>query len=204
MAGRGRKTLSTDDRILWGKVARSTRPMPGRMEEIEALERTIAEGDKAEQKPAIKEAAPALRKGATTHTFEDMTYQAPPQPKAVPGRHQPLERPVKRKIAKGRLDLEARIDLHGMFQDEAHDLLHTFIQRAFDRGLRHVLVITGKGASMGSDGALKRAVPIWFGKPEFRHLISSWETAAQNHGGDGALYVRLARPRGAERRGGEE
>ena len=195
MAGRGRKTLSTDDRILWGKVARSTRPMPGRMEEIEALEKAIVE---AEQKPVIKEAAPALRKGATTRTFDDMTYQAPPQPAPAPGRHQPLERPVKRKIAKGRLELEARIDLHGMFQDEAHGLLHAFIQRAHDRGLRHVLVITGKGTSMGSEGALKRAVPMWFGKPEFRHLISSWETAAQNHGGDGALYVRLARRRGGE------
>ena len=41
MTGRGRKTLSTDDRILWGKVARSTRPMPGRMEEIEALNRWL-------------------------------------------------------------------------------------------------------------------------------------------------------------------
>lgn len=199
MAGRGRKSLSTDDRILWGKVARSTNPMPGRMGEVEAMERAIAEAEAEEQKPIVKQAAPALRKGETSRTFEDMTYQAPPQPKPAPGRHQPLERPVKRKIAKGRLELEARIDLHGMFQDEAHGLLHAFIQRAFDRGLRHVLVITGKGASMGSDGALKRFVPMWFGKPEFRHLISSWETAAQNHGGEGALYVRLARrPGGPE------
>jgi DNA-nicking Smr family endonuclease len=198
MAGRGRKTLSADDRILWGKVARSTRPMPGRMEDIEALEKAIAEAEENEQKPVVREAAAALRKGATTHTFDDMIYQPPPQPKPAPGRHQPLERPVKRKIAKGRLELEARIDLHGMFQDEAQGLLHAFIRRAHDRGLRHVLVITGKGASMGSEGALKRAVPIWFGKPEFRHLISSWETAAQNHGGDGALYVRLARRRGGE------
>jgi DNA-nicking Smr family endonuclease len=93
------------------------------------------------------------------------------------------------------LELEARIDLHGMFQSEAHSLLHGFIQRAHARGLRHVLVITGKGASMGSDGALKRAVPMWFSKPEFRDMISSYETSAQNHGGEGALYVRLARSR---------
>ena len=197
MTGRGRKILSTDDRILWGKVARSTRPMPGRMEEIKALERTIAEADPVGAKPVIREAAPALRKAVTARAFEDLTYQAPPQPKPSPGRHQPLERPVKRKLARGRLEIEARIDLHGMFQDEAHGLLHAFIRRAHDRGLRHVLVITGKGASIGSDGALKRAVPMWFGQPEFRHLISSWETAARNHGGEGALYVRIAR------RGGE-
>jgi DNA-nicking Smr family endonuclease len=198
MAGRGRKSLSTDDRILWGKVARSTHPLPGRMDEIEAFEKSIAEPEEPEPTPVVKQAAPALRKTVTTKAFDDMAYQAPPQPKPAPGRHQPLERPVKRKIARERIKLEARIDLHGMFQDEAHDLLYGFIQRAFDRGLRHVLVITGKGSSMGSAGALKRAVPIWFGKPEFRHLISSWETAAQNHGGEGALYVRLARSRGGE------
>lgn len=197
MAGRSKKTLSADDRILWGKVARTTNALPGRMAEVEAFEQSIAEAEEAEQKPIVKEAAPALRKAVTTHSFADMTYQAPPQPKPAPGRHQPLERPVKRKIAKGRLELEARIDLHGMFQDEAHVLLQSFIRRAHERGLRHVLVITGKGSSMGSEGALKRAVPMWFGQPEFRSLISSWEASAQHHGGDGALYVRLARRRGA-------
>jgi hypothetical protein len=118
MNGRGRKPLSTDDRILWGKVARSTRPMPGRMEEIEALERTIAEAETVEASPVVKQATPALRKSVIVTSFDDMAYQAPPQPKPAPGRQQPLERPVKRKIAKGRLELEARIDLHGMFQAE--------------------------------------------------------------------------------------
>jgi DNA-nicking Smr family endonuclease len=196
MAGRSKKTLSTDDRILWGKVARSTHALPGRMEEVEAFEKSAAEAVVPEPKPIVREAAPALRKAVTTRAFEDISYQAPPQTKPAPGRHQPLERPVKRKLAKGRLDLEARLDLHGLFQDEAHALLHSFVLRAHERGLRHVLVITGKGSSMGSEGALKRAVPMWFGQAEFRHLISSWEFSAQNHGGDGALYVRLSRRRG--------
>ena len=114
-------------------------------------------------------------------------------------RHHPLERPVKRKIAKGRLALEARIDLHGMIQSEAHGFLLGFLIKAHERGLRHVLVITGKGTSLGSDGALKRAVPLWFSLPEFRPLISSYEPAARNHGGEGALYVRLARLPGEKR-----
>jgi DNA-nicking Smr family endonuclease len=83
-----------------------------------------------------------------------------------------------------------------MTQSEAHGFLLDFLSRAHARELRHVLVITGKGASMGSDGALKRAVPLWFAKPEFRHLISSYETAAQPHGGEGALYVRLTKSGG--------
>jgi DNA-nicking Smr family endonuclease len=81
-------------------------------------------------------------------------------------------------------------------QSEAHVILLDFLIRAHERGMRHVLVITGKGSSMGSEGALKRAVPLWFSKPDFRYLISSYETAAQHHGGEGALYIRLSRRQG--------
>ncbi|MBL0374162.1 Smr/MutS family protein [Rhizobium sp. KVB221] len=176
---RGGKRLTDEDRILWGKVARSTRALPGRMEDIEAFEIELLEGR--------EEVAAAMPAAAI------QPEQVRKPEKKPPGQHQPLERPVKRKLSKGRLQLEARIDLHGMFQSEAHSLLLGFIVRAYERGLRHVLVITGKGSSLGSDGALKRAVPMWFGKPEFRHMISSYETSAQNHGGEGALYVRLAK-----------
>jgi DNA-nicking Smr family endonuclease len=179
----GDKKLSHDDRILWTKVARSARPLPGRMQMIEAFE--------AEMLPSAEALPPEPDKAGKKPS--EVTRPAVPKPS---GQHQPLERPVKKKLAKGRLPLEARIDLHGMFQSEAHALLLAFLVKAHERGLRHVLVITGKGASMGSDGALKRAVPMWFSKPEFRHLISSYEPAAQAHGGDGALYVRLARVRG--------
>jgi DNA-nicking Smr family endonuclease len=178
------KKLTDDDRILWGKVARSTRPLPGRMRLIEEFEASLTAKDEVpeEKKPVLKSAAPAAE-------------SVPEKPKKSFSHHQPLERPVRKKLAKGRLQLEARIDLHGMFQSEAHALLHGFILSAYERGLRHVLVITGKGSSMGSDGALRRAVPMWFSKPEFRHLISSYEASAQNHGGEGALYVRLAKSR---------
>jgi DNA-nicking Smr family endonuclease len=183
MAG---KKLSDDDRILWGKVARTTRALPGRMDEIDAFEADFLAAAKEDLEAVTLKGNPRPDTGATV---------AKP-PKKPSGQHQPLERPVKRKLAKGRLQLEARIDLHGLFQNEAHALLHSFILRAHERGLRHVLVITGKGSSMGSEGALKRVVPMWFSKPEFRHLISSYETSAQTHGGDGALYVRLSKAGG--------
>ncbi|ASY64800.1 SMR/MUTS FAMILY protein [Sinorhizobium sojae CCBAU 05684] len=177
------RKLSPEDRILWGKVARSTRPMPGRLEELTDLLK------EEEQPPA----APAPKQ---TSLSPSASAKAEPgfRPSGRPEhRHHPLERPVKRKLSTGRLTLEARIDLHGMIQSEAHGLLLQFLIKAHERGLRHVLVITGKGTSLGSDGALKRAVPLWFSLPEFRPLISSYEPAARNHGGEGALYVRLAR-----------
>lgn len=180
------RKLSWDERILWGRVARSTRPMPGKADELTALDTFLAEAEAAAEQEKIgkqKMALPLMRQPAAPAK----------QPSGV---HYPLERPVKRKIAKGKLALEARIDLHGMVQSEAHSFLLDFLIRAHERGMRHVLVITGKGSSMGSEGALKRAVPLWFSKPEFRFLISSYEPAAQHHGGEGALYIRLSRRAG--------
>ncbi len=178
-----KKGMSSEDRILWGKVARSVRALPGRMEMLEGFEELIA--DQQDSGPVA-----SGRKSNNKPTQTTGSHAGQQQPA---GHHHPIERPVTRKISKGRLPLEARIDLHGLVQSEAHAMLHSFLVRAHERGMRHVLVITGKGSSLGSDGALKRAVPIWFSKPEFRFLISGYETAARNHGGEGALYVRLKR-----------
>ncbi len=183
------KALSSEDRILWGKVARSTRALPGKLDALAEFEEAFAvkiEEQKAPEPKTVKAEKPAEGIALTLGRGKE-------------ARHHPLERPVKRKIAKGRLALEARIDLHGMIQSEAHGFLLGFLIKAHERGLRHVLVITGKGTSLGSDGALKRAVPLWFSLPEFRPLISSYEPAARNHGGEGALYVRLARQPGEKR-----
>jgi len=182
VAGRGK--LSTEDRILWGKVARSTRPMPGRLEDLLEFDEDIIE-------PVGPAGMPVSVNAAAQQPAE-----APKEPGGIP---HPLEKPVKRKLSRGHLALEARIDLHGMIQSEAHGILLDFLIRAHERGMRHVLVITGKGSSLGSDGALKRAVPLWFSKTEFRYLISSYEPAARQHGGEGALYVRLSRSGGDRR-----
>ena len=178
MVPRSTKTLTAEDRILWGKVARTAEPLHGRdvMDRIvEEMMRAQAEQEaKPVSAPVLKPAAPALR---------------PHVPSDPPG----FDRPTKRKLEKGRLPIEARIDLHGLFQAEAHAFLHDFLARAHARGMRHVLVITGKGNSLGSEGVLQRAVPAWFSTPVFRSIVSGYETSARRHGGEGAIYVRLRR-----------
>lgn len=185
---RGGRKLDAEDRILWGKVARSSKPMAGRMEELLKFEALFA--GPAEIKPDKEMALPRLPDPPSVPKV-----QISPADRKI---HHPLEKPVKRKLARGHLALEARIDLHGLFQSDAHGILLDFLLRAHERRLRHVLVITGKGSSFGSEGALKRAVPLWFSKPEFRFLISSYEPAARQHGGEGALYVRLSRGPGSD------
>lgn len=170
--------LSHEDRIIWARIARTIEAFPGK---------EIPEEDWfAVETPATQLPNPPSKPAKTQPVSRTPDIQP---------RHQPhlIEKPVIRKLARGRLPIDGRIDLHGLTQSEAHNLLFGFLARAHERGLRHVLVITGKGASRGSEGALKRAVPVWLSKPEFRFLISGYEDAARGHGGEGALYIRLRR-----------
>ncbi|WP_163270684.1 Smr/MutS family protein [Chelativorans alearense] len=171
-----RKRLTDEDRILWSRVARTAVPMKGKAFPDEALEPPPALAGKR-QRPL----APAAEPNA------DMS--------AGPERHpRRLDAPTREKLAKGRLDIAGRVDLHGMTQEEAHILLLSFLRRAYQADRRYVLVITGKGSS--GEGVLRRAVPQWLATPPFRAIVGGYEEAARHHGGGGALYVRLRRAGG--------
>ena len=116
-----------------------------------------------------------------------------PAPAVSAGEPGTIDRPTTRKIARRRLPLEGRIDLHGMDQDRAHGALLAFLRRARAEGLRHVIVITGKGRA--GDGVLRRAVPRWLGTEPFRGLVNGTREAARHDGGAGALYVKIRRVR---------
>ncbi|TPM35440.1 Smr/MutS family protein [Mesorhizobium sp. B2-3-5] len=168
--------LSEDDRVLWSLVARTAKPLKGRAS-VDIPDMT------ADAKPATPQAAQPVASPAGAA-----------KPKAQHVTHR-LDEPTLDKLSKGRLPIEGRVDLHGMTQDEAYSLLFSFLHRAHAGGVRYVLVITGKGSSSGGDGVLRRAVPAWLSTPAFRPLVSSHDHAARNHGGSGALYVRLRRVR---------
>ncbi|QPC89955.1 Smr/MutS family protein [Mesorhizobium sp. INR15] len=167
--------LSEDDRVLWNLVARTAKPLKGKT--------SVDIPDIAEVRPAPAQPAQpvAVQAGVA-------------KPKAQHVSHA-LDEPTLDKLSKGRLPIEGRVDLHGMTQDEAYSLLFSFLHRAHAGGIRYVLVITGKGSSSGGDGVLRRAVPAWLSTPAFRPLVSSHDHAARNHGGSGALYIRLRRVR---------
>jgi DNA-nicking Smr family endonuclease len=172
---RGGKTLSEEDRVLWSLIARSAVPLKGR--------RAVEVPDVAPP-PDAAPAGPARPDAPASAT----------KPRTMPALHA-LDEPTHDKLAKGRLPIEGRVDLHGLTQSEAYSLLYSFLSRAHAGGVRYVLVITGKGSSSGGDGVLRRSVPAWLSTPAFRHLVSSHDHAARHHGGGGALYVRLRRTR---------
>lgn len=191
--------LKTEDRILWESIARTTRPLrpiaPRRTGIIEDMYLWDIENgvNSAERVQAIlvKEKSSKQADDPAGHLTSEAVLQSVNKRAPVTNPLHDIDRPTIRKIAKGRVEIQARIDLHGMRQREAHDLLYSFLADAWHRGLRFVLVITGKGSSSGSEGILKQAVPHWFSTPLFRIYVSAYEDAVRHHGGHGALYVRL-------------
>jgi DNA-nicking Smr family endonuclease len=106
-----------------------------------------------------------------------------------------LDRRTAERLRGGALPIEARLDLHGMTQAEAHRALDAFLARAVETEKRCVLVITGKGGRTTGDGILRAAVPRWLNEAPNRAHLLAFAPAQPKHGGAGALYLLLRRRR---------
>lgn len=180
--GRLGRRLSEDETRLWHGVVKSVAPLRKRTakpktDDHPSVVATSKAAPKAPPKKFVSHAAPVVIA----------------KPKSSPPALAPLDRKTKSRIARGTRDIDARIDLHGHTQAEAHDALIRFLRRAHDKGAGVVLVITGKGTR--GDGVLKRQVPMWLSLPEFREWVVGFDDAAIGHGGEGALYVRVRKKR---------
>ena len=116
----------------------------------------------------------------------------PPLKELSHGTLEGLDRRTGQRLKRGLLPIEARLDLHGRTQEEAHRALAGFIEGSHAAGRRCVLVVTGKGLRPdGSVGVLRRNVPRWLNQPSLRQKIVAFDHAAIKDGGEGALYVLL-------------
>ena len=211
-SGRGRKPksgLTAEEHLLWEHAAQSMTPLTklkGRVLDgaDEALfeaafgaplpKRRAATGVKSAGLPGLPATPVALAKSAKAAAPELAAF----------------DRKNARRLRDGRIEIEGRVDLHGMRQDEAHGALVRFLVSAQGQGKKWVLVITGKGAPRrtgwfgddgepagGSDpvsssrGIIRRNVPRWLQEPQLRAVVVSHTTAAPQHGGEGAMYVEL-------------
>ncbi|MCB8819216.1 Smr/MutS family protein [Microvirga rosea] len=177
------RQLNTEERRLWAHVVRGVAPMKGKV---------LPEfNEEAEPSGPAKPSLLPLPK-------------PPPSPSAKPTIPPlaPVERKTLQALRRGTKAVDGIIDLHGMRQDEAHGALLRFLHRAQNTGHSLVLVITGKGGAATGGmfeerGVLRRMVPHWLRLPDVRSLVVGFEEASPQHGGSGALYVRLRRKRGA-------
>lgn len=187
-----------DDHDIWQYTAATIEPLKrakGRFHPASDAVKAIV--------PKAK-AAPVSERSAGKQHAELVPPESPAikRPRAAVPELALFDRNSVRKIRGGRVEIEARVDLHGMRQHEAHAALRSFLLSCQSRGLRYVLIITGKGKVIGSQashigeadrerGVLKRNVPRWLQEADLRAVVVSFTTAAVQHGGEGAIYVHL-------------
>jgi DNA-nicking Smr family endonuclease len=197
------KHLNDEDRIIWKKVSDTAKPLKKRPELSARAKNTDKTG---RQKPPPKT------------QFRGKNPQPPSAPSYIPMRQTSIstapalgvDKAMKRKLGRGQMEIDARLDLHGKTKATAHRILKSFLLDAQMREHRTVLIITGKGDqglarhtlhsfdvihTPERTGILMRSVPQWLNEPDFRNLIVGFQPAHPKHGGGGALYVRLRRKR---------
>ncbi|RFB78054.1 Smr/MutS family protein [Methylovirgula sp. 4M-Z18] len=178
----GDRRLSDEDIELWLHVTRHVKARPG-----------------VHRPPAPARPAPAKPPAASSARSKTDPVAPPPAKPALPPLV-PLERRMRQKVSRGRIEVDGVIDLHGLRQSAAHDALIGFLLRAQADGAKLVVVVTGKGKSVRDElgygregGILRRFVPQWLASPELRSVVVGYEEASIAHGGAGALYVRIRR-----------
>ena len=176
-----RRKLSEEERALWQHYAHSIAPLARRESAGLQTNKAPPAEDKHSPSTPIRAPAPAGARAIRS---------APPL--------EALDRRQKQRLARGAQPIDARIDLHGKTQGEAHGALLRFLRKAQRDGAKFALVITGKGSRTRLDrddhGVLKRQVPHWLTLPELRPYVVGFEGAHVAHGGEGALYVRIRKP----------
>jgi DNA-nicking Smr family endonuclease len=193
MALRRPRAIGSVERALWRIAMRDVEPLPGHALPPEPKKVAI---EPAAEKPAPVKPLPMARGKPLPAPTElpTLTYAR------TPG----LDRRTSERLKRGQLPIEARLDLHGMTQDQARRSLDGFITHAHDRGLRAVLIITGKGLKPRSGdaglwdpepGVLKTETPRWLNEPPNRARVLAFTAAQPRDGGSGALYVLIRRHR---------
>jgi len=159
------RPLKPGERKIWGHVSRSVSPR----------RRPKGKGS-AKPLPSREDFANMLRIPAQEGAVSK------PIPKA-------LNVNQDKRVRRGRVEIDTKIDLHDMTQATAKPALLRAIIRASNRNKSCLLVVTGKG--LRGDGILRRNFPNWIADPTVRPLIATYAPAHIRHGGSGAWYVFL-------------
>ncbi len=189
--------LSREERQLWDQIARKATPLSKNGFPISDPQMVTPNTAKRPEKQAVR--IEPFEIGSTPSKGEAAwSNLGAPNAPAIQ-----MENKAYRRLARGKLRPDARIDLHGMTLSEAQPALRSFILSEYTSGSRLVLVITGKGrterdggnAFSGQRGILRRYVPEWLRMAPLRNVVLEVREAHQRHGGGGAFYVYLRRLR---------
>lgn len=176
-----RRTLSAEEAALWKRVIASVRPLAPRPA---ATADPPPDPPPASPAPAPHPARPAR---AALHP-------APARPGVT------LDASWDRRLARGAVAPDSSIDLHGHTLDTAYHALDQALERALRRGDRVLLLVTGRPPRPESErpharGRIRAAVGDWLAASRHADRIAAVRPAHPRHGGAGALYLVLRRPK---------
>lgn len=186
----GQRALSKAEKDLWAHVTQDVTPSTNENATFTAVLKELSN-----LKETMAKRPPRIR--ALMTPPEVSSPPTPPSPPSLaPGKTDMMDKRTARRLKRGQLSIDGRLDLHGHVQATAHRALESFLERSFYEAHRTVLVITGKGnRGTGQVGVLKEAVPRWLNQTPIRDWVTGFSYAAVKDGGDGALYIRIKRRR---------
>ena len=174
------RRLDAEEERLWAKVVESVRPIRPQLRKAPV---PAAPDPEPAAPPAAPRPAPRPRRPL-------------PMPAAAPGTT--LDGSWDRRLARGIVQPDTVVDLHGHNLATAYDLLDRRLEMALGAGARVLLLITGKppGAERPvKRGAIRAAVGDWLAASRHAADIAAVRGAHPRHGGSGALYIILRRRR---------
>ncbi|MBA16989.1 MAG: DNA mismatch repair protein MutS [Sphingomonas sp.] len=189
MSRSGRR-LAPEEAALWNRVIDSVRPLH------DTRKPRITADSLPDPAP---EPARALRQ-PQQHGHRPAPASVPPK-RAIPAQAT-LDASWDRRLSRGLVAPDSSIDLHGHTLDGAYDRLDRGLAFAIARGDRVLLLITGKPPRADAErpyarGAIRAAVNDWLAASRHADRIAAVRGAHPRHGGHGALYIVLRRPRPA-------
>jgi DNA-nicking Smr family endonuclease len=198
-----KKYFTQDDIAVWKAVASTVDSVQKKEENFkEILEQEALKKEEKLSPPKVKLAP---KKREKDEKFADVfekkrLFQSTAKKALSHGDVADIDKKTATNFVKGKMKIDARLDLHGLTEAQAYDALISFVSNAYGVRKRCLLVITGKGKKAKhwyeqSTGVLKMLVPKWLNQPPIRPMILSFSYASKSHGGDGALYVLLKRQR---------
>jgi DNA-nicking Smr family endonuclease len=172
-----KRDLTDEDQALWDLVTRNVKAYRGRA--------PVRPRHPASDPPPVSHAPVPVPAPRLTSPLK-------------PGETAGLDWRTARRLKRGALPVEARLDLHGLTVAEAEAAVSRFIVASSSAGRRCLLLVTGKGEGTSEfagerRGRIRREAPHWLAGPRLRPLILAVMPAAPSHGGSGALYVLLKR-----------
>lgn len=189
--------IPDDDALLMHRLFAGVEPLDrsrGRLprqpierpRDIEQLSRQAADAARTDA-DAVHEHLRTLVEGRARFEVEDDGAR-------VAGRRVDVPFDALRRLRRGLLPIDARIDLHGSSARQARTQLEVFLRTMRSRGERCVLVIHGKGEhSPDGTGVLRGEIAAWLSQSAASEHVAAFATAAGGDGGEGAVYVLLRR-----------